>query len=94
MASAIDSFVTEDADALDGAVVDAGGAEGAGLVAAGAASAAETAGEGDGDVVGATVEEGAGAGLESTAKATPASPGPAMRAAAKTAVPKTSRRGR
>ncbi|MDI3207116.1 hypothetical protein QK290_00940 [Pseudarthrobacter sp. AL07] len=38
--------------------------------------------------------EGAGAGLESTAKATPARPGPATRAAAKTAVPRTCSRGR
>ncbi|GAA1782229.1 hypothetical protein GCM10009712_31890 [Pseudarthrobacter sulfonivorans] len=104
MACAIDSFVaegadtegtdTEGTDALEGVVVDPGGTEGAGPVAAGAASAVETAGEGDGDVVGANVAEGAGVGLESTAKATPARPGPAMRPAAKTAVPRTCRRGR
>jgi hypothetical protein len=94
MACAIDSFVTEGTDARGGAVVDAAGAEGTGLVAGGADSAVETAGEGDGDVVGVNVEEGAGVALESTAKATPARPGPATRAAAKTAVPRTCRRGR
>jgi hypothetical protein len=94
MACAIDSFVTEGTDALGGAVVDAAGAGGTGPVSAGTDSAVETAGEGDGDVVGANVEEGAGVGLESTAKATPARPGPATRAAAKTVVPKTCSRGR
>lgn len=93
MALAIDSFVT-DVGAGDGTAVDVGETVGAGAVAAGAVAAVETAGEGEGVGPGACVNEGLGAGVESTARAGPTSPGPAMSAAARTAVPKDRMTGR
>ncbi len=86
MALAIDSFVTDGASSGEGAAVDVGETVGAEVVAAGAIADVETEGEGEGDGLGADVREGVGAGLESTAKAGPTSPGPTTRAAARTAV--------